>query len=684
MPAEEAISPGTRVANPTNSLAPEAEKPQVQQGHSRNPSSVTQNGHPHFLPDERHFGTGQTTPNTAGKEPPHDDRIELLEEDCEDELGYAFPTWKKWMILTIVVLVQTSMNFNTSLYSNGIQGISDEFGVSLQDARWGAATFLITYAFGCELWAPWSEEFGRWIVLQASLTLVNIWCIPVGIAPNFATIIVGRALGGISTAGGSVTLAMIADMFDVDSQAVGVAYVVFSSVGGSVLGPIVGGFVEKFLAWRWTIWIQLIFSGFTQILHFFLVPETRTTVLMDRIAKKRRKQGISPNVYGPGEMTPWSERISWKEIGWTMLRPFRMFLTEPIVMVLSLLSGFSDALIFMQIQSFSLVYDQWGFDAVTIGLSFLPILVGYFIAWALFIPAIKRNAHQRHKNPMDEHAQYEGRMDLLLWLAPCLPIGIALFAATTGGPPVHWIGSMFGSALIGIANYAIYMATIDYMICAYGPYSASATGGNGWSRDFLAGVLTVPATPFYTNIGRSRGGSFHLQIASGILAIISAVLVGAVYIIYWKGPQLRLASPFAQSLAHQASATADRRSISTAGGGRHGSIAVDRPDPAIYRHRNSSRISHIDDSWSRRSSYMGSAGNSRRNSFVRTPGASRPGSARNSLHLQSEPTTPVGHTAGRPRLGPRVGSYGFGPTPKQRGQAARENNDLIRETTLDV
>lgn len=51
---------------------------------------------------------------------------------------------------------------------------------------------------------------------------------------------------------------------------------------------------------------------------------------------------------------------------------------------------------------------------------------------------------------------------------------------------------MIASAIIGIANYSIYMATIDYMICAYGPYSASATGGNGWSRDFLAGVLTLP------------------------------------------------------------------------------------------------------------------------------------------------------------------------------------------------
>jgi hypothetical protein len=146
------------------------------------------------------------------------DRYELTEEDCYDELGFSFPTWKKWMILSIVFLVQVSMNFNTSLYSNAVPGISEEFNVSQQAARVGAAIFLITYAFGCELWAPWSEELGRWPVLQLSMFFVNIWQIPVGIAPNFATIIVCRALGGLSTAGGSVTLAMVADMWQADEQ----------------------------------------------------------------------------------------------------------------------------------------------------------------------------------------------------------------------------------------------------------------------------------------------------------------------------------------------------------------------------------------------------------------------------------------------------------------------------------
>lgn len=103
------------------------------------------------------------------------------------------------------------------------------------------------------------------------------------------------------------------------------------------------------------------------------------------------------------------------------------------------------------------------------------------------------------------------------------------------------------------------------MICAYGPYSASATGGNGWARDFLAGVLTVPALPFFQNIGASSGK--NLEYASTILFCISFILVVAVYVIYWKGPALRKRSPFAQKLAVARAEGADN--------GRRASVAYD-------------------------------------------------------------------------------------------------------------
>lgn len=269
--------------------------------------------------------------------------------------------------------------------------------------------------------------------------------------------------------------------------------------------------------------------------------------MLDRIAKKRRVAGES-NVYGPSELLSFKKRFALKELCTLMLRPFILFATEPIVLYLSLLSGFADALVFMFIQALSLVYAPYGFTAWQDGLAFLPLLIGYMTAYVSFVPAIKRNIHAREAHPGDEHAQFESRLSWLLYTAPCLPIGLIGFAWTSGGPPVHWIGSMIFAAIIGIANFSIYMATIDYMITAYGPYSASATGGNGWSRDFLAGVLTVPATPFFSNIGRDGR---HIQDAVTILFCISCVLVLCVYVIYWKGPVLRKRSEFAQHLTLQ-------------------------------------------------------------------------------------------------------------------------------------
>jgi hypothetical protein len=91
-----------------------------------------------------------------------DGRIELVEADAYEKLGYSFPKWRKWMILTVMFCIQISMNLNASLYANGVTGIAKKYGISEQAARVPQLTFLCAYAFGCELWAPWSEEYGRW------------------------------------------------------------------------------------------------------------------------------------------------------------------------------------------------------------------------------------------------------------------------------------------------------------------------------------------------------------------------------------------------------------------------------------------------------------------------------------------------------------------------------------------
>ncbi|KAL4914658.1 major facilitator superfamily domain-containing protein [Aspergillus aurantiobrunneus] len=488
-----------------------------------------------------------------------DGKRELTEDDAYNKLGFCFPEYKKWTILTVIFVVQMSMNFNSSTYSNAVSGLTEQFHISSQAARVGQMIFLVAYAFGCELWAPWSEEFGRWPIMQLSLTLMNIWQIPCALAPNFGTMVVGRFLGGISLAGGSVTLGMTADMWEADDQGFAVAYVVLSSVGGTTIGPFFGGMMEQWLHWRWNFWIQLIFGGVTQILHILLVQETRATILLDREAKRRRKSGEDPNIYGPNELkTP---RLDFKDVLRIWRRPFEMFLREPIVLFLSLLSGFSDALIFTCIESFALVFEQWGFDPLRIGLCFATIIIGYLVAYGIFLPDIwrQRKIRQNHGNAS---RLPERRLLLLLFIAPLETIGLFGFAWTTMGPEYnHWIVPLVFVLLIAIANYGIYMATIDYMVAAYGPYSASATGGNGFARDFLAGLSAMYATPMYSNIG----GRLHLQWASTILGVLAILVTIPIYIFYWKGPQIRERSKFAQTLAADRALHAGRRASRVSG-----------------------------------------------------------------------------------------------------------------------
>ena len=92
---------------------------------------------------------------------------------------------------------------------------------------------------------------------------------------------------------------------------------------------------------------------------------------MDREAKRRRKTGEEPNVYGPNEVK--NPRVSMKEFGVTWIRPFEMFVKEPIVLSMSLLSGFSDALIFTFLEGFAVVYKQWDFSTLDLAWAFVSL-----------------------------------------------------------------------------------------------------------------------------------------------------------------------------------------------------------------------------------------------------------------------------------------------------------------------
>ena len=210
-------------------------------------------------------------------------------------------------------------------------------------------------------------------------------------------------------------------------------------------------------------WIQLALGGTVQLIHFLTVPETRSTIMLNRRAKKLRKADATCNIRGPTE----DERMSLKSILTMMGRPYKMLVCEPIVGFLSLLSGFSDALIFSFLESYGYVFGEggWGFTPSQLGIAFIALFLGYWAAWASYVPVIRRDNQKRRAGKV---LTPESRLWYLQYVVLGLPLGLLGSAFLVTGPPLPWIGPLIFAVFIGWANMAIYFATIDYMVDAYG------------------------------------------------------------------------------------------------------------------------------------------------------------------------------------------------------------------------
>ncbi|XP_014559172.1 hypothetical protein COCVIDRAFT_13793 [Bipolaris victoriae FI3] len=468
--------------------------------------------------------------------------FKLDEANSVEKTGYMFSTKKKWQILTVVALCQTSMNYNAAVYSNAIGHLNTHYNLGtnhFNNARAGMAWFLILYGFGCELWAPWSEEFGRWPIMQVSLFTVNMWQILAGASTSWHQVLIARLFGGLCSAGGSVTLGMVADMFEPEEQQMPILWVSLWSCLGSVIGGICGGPIEQFLGWRWNFWIQLMLGATVQAIHAFYVPETRATVMLNKEAKRRRKINPDDNVVGPTE----EKKLDWKKVGSIMGRPYKMLVCEPIVGFLSLLSGFSDALIFSFLESYGYVFGEsgWGFTPSKLGLALFALFIGYWLAGVIYFPIIRRHNQLRTKGTV---LSPESRLSALRWVVLLLPIGLFGSAFVVTGPPLPWIAPLIFAVLIGCANLAIYFATIDYMVAAYGgEYSASATGGNGFARDVLAGICSFYTGPMYKKLG--------VQNSTWVLFAVSAGVCIPMFWIYKWGPRIRARSKYAEKIQEE-------------------------------------------------------------------------------------------------------------------------------------
>lgn len=389
--------------------------------------------------------------------------------------------------------------------------------------------------------------------------LFTIFVIPQAVADNFATLIVTRVIaGGLGGIVQNAVESVIADTWrDEDERNLPITLFVFVFIAGFTVGPIIGAAIASHLYWRWCVsshhlntyapwtnthphrvfYIQLIIYAASFPFIFFLLKETRHSVILTKRAVLLEKRSSTGQRYYAAGSSPSLSPASI--IYDAIIRPTRLFCTEPIVFFFTAWSAFAFGLVFISTQSIGQVYTQnYNFTLYQTGYVQTALLAGEALGCIACLPQntyyLRSGARSRDGNPIPE-----ARLPLSI---PASFIGLAgglfWYAWTSADPSLPWILPTVGLGFVGFGIMCVVHAVVNYLTDAYTLYAASAIAAEAFGENVLAAFLPLAAKRMYAVLGFGW--------ASSLLGFAALGLSFAPIVLVWKGGEIRRRSRFLQ------------------------------------------------------------------------------------------------------------------------------------------
>ena len=412
------------------------------------------------------------------------------------------------------------------------------FGVSQVAATLGLTLFVAGYAVGPMIWAPMSEipQIGRNPVYILTLAVFVALQVPVALASNFGMLLAFRFLTGFI---GSPSLATggasIADMYSPAKRTYGLTVWGIGAVCGPTLGPLVGGFAAEAKGWNWPIWELMWLSGFALFMFVFLLPETSSSNILYRRTRRLRKLTGNDKLISEPELI--GKDMTGKDIAMmTLVRPFTLLFTEPIVFALDLYIALIYGLLYIWFESFPIVFvDIYGFSLGMEGLAFLGILIGVFVV----LPPFVWYQYKYVEPKFNENGELKPELRLPPSFVGAFAIPICLFwFGWSSRPDIHWIMPIIGTAWFSVGAFLLFNSVMNYLSDAYPAYAASVLAGNDFLRSSLGAGFPLFAGAMYRNLG--------VGWASSTLAFIAVAFIPIPFVLYRYGDWLRKKSKAAR------------------------------------------------------------------------------------------------------------------------------------------
>ena len=214
------------------------------------------------------------------------------------------------------------------------------------------------------------------------------------------------------------------------------------------------------------------------------------------------------------------------------MRPTKMLIFSPTILLLSLYSAFIFGLIFLLFTTFPAVFEAtYGFRPGISGLSYLGLGLGMAVGVIFFSKLSDRATGQR----LDGTARPERRLLLMIFASPILPIsffwyGWSAFSET------HWIVPITGTFFVGLGAFLLMMSAQIYLVDSFDSGgAASALAANLVLRSLAGTFLPFAGSPLYEKLGLGWGNS--------LLAFLAIAFAPVPVLFYKFGERLRAKYP---------------------------------------------------------------------------------------------------------------------------------------------
>ncbi|KAL6703999.1 hypothetical protein ACN47E_008850 [Coniothyrium glycines] len=478
------------------------------------------------------FGAGKAYP------PPLPEREEyVVEFDGPDDPLHAqnWPLKKK--VLTAAILGYTTLTaaFGSSIFSAAIGVVQQQFGVGSVVATLGTSFYVLGFATGPILWAPFSELKGRRLPLVIATFGFSIFNVAVATGKDLQTVLICRFFSGFFGACPLTCVAAVfSDMFD--NRTRGMAITIFSMTvfSGPLLAPFIGGFiVMSHLGWRWTQYLVSIMGFVAFGLNLLFLSESYPPQILVAKAAELRRRTKNWGIHAKQEEI----EIDFKElIQKNFSRPLRMLFTERIVLLLSIYMAFIYGLLYLFLTAYPLVFQ--GVHRMNLGVGGLPFLgmvTGQLLAGSIIF--IRQPAYQRKLAANGGVTIPEWRLPEVIAGGICFAAGIFWFGWTGYNPDIHWIVPTLSGLLIGFGLLSIFLQALNYLVDAYLMFAASAVAANTFLRSLCGAIFPLFARQMFQGMG--------IQWAATLLGCIAAVLVPVPVWFYLRGAKIRERSAYA-------------------------------------------------------------------------------------------------------------------------------------------